>query len=191
MLKVTPRDRIFMLALPPVATAVLYCWLWAVPAHRDVMRMNSHIQSLGSEASLAVRRDALTLKLAEARKRLQEAESAFASETAMKLTALDDAARLRRFCDVVVSCGGRILSTTRVNASTADDAGGISAQLLRQVGVATSAVWMIQIEAPFPKMAEMLGALGTRNIPAIPETIAMQDGAGDGKPKVWTLTICL
>ena len=191
MVKVTKKDRIFMLAFPPVAITILYCWLWAIPVHRDVSRMTSHIQSLGSEEALAVRRDALSLKLTEARKLLQETESAFAAESGKKLTALDDAARLRRFCDVVVSCGGRILSTARVSASSADNSGGISSQLLRQAGVTTSAVWTIQIEAPFPKMAEMLRELGKRNIPSVPETIAMKDGTNGEKPKVWTITVCI
>ena len=203
MIKFTRKDKIFAMVFPPVAVVALYGWFAAAPLHREVSGLGDHLASLGGEESLAIRRQVLERKLVTVKEQLRKAEASAvaAPESAAVVSAEEnDATRLRRVCDLLISCGVRILScsvASSTNSQPDSESGyqpentGRCADVLKQMGVAHPSVWRISIEAPYPALTKMLREIATRKLPVIPETISMNGGVDADKPEFWTITLWL
>jgi hypothetical protein len=191
MLKLTKKDQIFLMTLPPVVILVLYVWLWAFPAHSEYSLLKSHVAALGTEEQLILRRNGIAEKLAVEKNILSEREEEMAAEAKDEAIATDRALRLRRFCEVVLSSGGKICTTEPVEEFKEGSSTRLAFSLLQQTGLPQPIVWKIAVEASFPQISRMLYELNRQNLPVIPESLSMKNLDGNLKTKAWTITVCL
>lgn len=197
MLKITPRDRLFLAVAVPAALLAAGLVFLHVPRRNRLDRMEARLAALGDAGTLRAELAALELRRAEAADALLAARRAEADLRDRDHTASDalptaPSARLQR---LVALFGAppplRIASTTLL--ATGPDASPSAPLIAEALGGEAPALWRFTVLSDYPTLLAALRTLSARALPVVVERAVLDPAPPhvSSPTRTWQLEVCL
>ena len=188
-LKITGRDRVFMLFAPTIALAAAYFFFAARPMASEMASLRRRGDELGPAGEIAAGRPALEARLAKAREELAAAEAAAREDMDPQSVPSEPAERMRALRELFHRHGGDVLSSSlRDEEPQFGQAEPAPVALLkRSTGIAPHR-WFFEIEAGYAGMAAALDELAESR-PCVVYSLSMRPADTDGAPCAWRIEL--
>lgn len=189
-LKITGRDRVFMLFAPTIALAAAYLFLVARPMSSETASLRRRCAELGPAEDLADARPGLEARLAKAREESAAADAAepaghgddasVPSEPADRMRVLRELFR-GHGCNVVSSSIGDVKPQFGQTPP-------VFSTLLERVAGSVPNRWLFEVEAGYAGMAAALDEL-SGGLPCVVDSLSMEPAKDGASPCKWRLVI--
>ena len=190
-MKLSNNDKMLLALLPSLLVVVAYIVFCFRPMLKTMRGLKASLRSFGSEEQLLVRRSQLNASQTRLREKLAALEAKEATKSRGQVVPFEEtASSLRRLQELLHRNGIRVVNAQSEGSRT-HSRENRSQQLLAQLGVPQPKAWTVMVEAPYKAMTGLLDDCRTNRFPVLTEALSMRQGAGEGKPTYWTVTICL